>query len=256
MNLCQKVVIIVGILSCLGGTSIGCANESLIDTQDSEPDRCIVSIVEKLDIDIDEPEALISYQIIQEQEKEEEVIEEENSIQEEEIEIVQQEEKEEEALIQEKEIKEEEIVEQEPAAAAKTASEPESSETTPAASADLRYMSAIIFAEAGNQCEAGQQAVGIVVQNRSDSSAFANGIYNVIYQKGQFTPVSNGALNSALNMYDNGSIPSSCIEAARYALAGNKTVNYNGSTIDLTGIYYFSRSLSNAKFTIQSHQFK
>ena len=31
---------------------------------------------------------------------------------------------------------------------------------------ELRYMSAIIFAEAGNQCEAGQQAVGIIVMER------------------------------------------------------------------------------------------
>ncbi|MCC8068786.1 MAG: cell wall hydrolase [Ruminococcus sp.] len=123
-------------------------------------------------------------------------------------------------------------------------------------SSDLRYLSAIIFAEAGNQCTAGQQAVGIIVMNRSASSSFADGVYNVIYQSGQFTPATNGSLNKALSKYDSGSLPESCIEAATYALQGNKTVYYNGTTYDLSDYYYFSRYVSNARLVIEDHMFK
>lgn len=69
---------------------------------------------------------------------------------------------------------------------------------------DLRYMSAIIWAEAGNQCEAGQQAVGIVVMNRVASDVYADTVYDVINEPYQFSPVKNGSFSKALNRYDNG----------------------------------------------------
>lgn len=121
---------------------------------------------------------------------------------------------------------------------------------------DLRYLSAIIFAEAGNQCKAGQYAVGIIIMNRSESGKFNNGIYNVIYQIGQFTPVFNGSLNKALALYDSGELSEDCIEAAKYALLGNKTVYYNGSTYDLSDYYYFSRYLNKARLIIEEHMFR
>ena len=121
---------------------------------------------------------------------------------------------------------------------------------------DLRYMSAIIWAEAGNQCEAGQQAVGIVVMNRVASETYKDTVYDVINEPYQFSPVKNGSFTRALNRYDSGDMPECVIDAAKYALQGNTTVNYNGTTYDLDGYLYFSRWVSNAKLTIQDHMFK
>jgi spore germination cell wall hydrolase CwlJ-like protein len=121
---------------------------------------------------------------------------------------------------------------------------------------DLRYMASIIYAEAGNQCEAGQQAVGIVVMNRVASDLFADTVYDVIYQKGQFTPVTDGNLKKALKLYDKEELPQSCIDAAIYALNNNTTVHYNNKDYEMSDYYYFSRYVKNAKITIESHMFK
>lgn len=121
---------------------------------------------------------------------------------------------------------------------------------------DLRYMSAIIWAEAGNQCEAGQQAVGIVVMNRVASEIYEDTVYDVINEPYQFSPVKNGSFSKALNRYDSGEMPECTIDAAKYALQGNTIVNYNGTTYDLNGYLYFSRWVNNAKLTIQDHMFK
>lgn len=121
---------------------------------------------------------------------------------------------------------------------------------------DLRYMSAIIWAEAGNQCEAGQQAVGIVVMNRVASETYKDTIYDVINEPYQFSPVSNGSFIKALNYYDSGDISESIVNAAKYALKGNKTVNYNGEIYNLDGYLYFSRWINNSKLIIQDHMFK
>lgn len=122
---------------------------------------------------------------------------------------------------------------------------------------DLRYMAAIIFAEAGNQCEAGQQAVGIVVMNRVICEEyFENDIISVIYEPGQFTPVENGSFIKALELYDAGEMPDSCISAAKYALEGNTTIVYNNSTYDLQDYLFFARYVANRKLIVQDHQFK
>ena len=121
---------------------------------------------------------------------------------------------------------------------------------------DLRYMSAIIWAEAGNQCEAGQQAVGIVVMNRVASDIYKDTVYDVINEPYQFSPVKNGSFAKALNYYDSGEMPECVIDAAKYALHGNTTVNYNGTTYDLDGYLCFSRYVENAKLIIQDHMFK
>lgn len=121
---------------------------------------------------------------------------------------------------------------------------------------DLRYMSAIIWAEAGNQCEAGQQAVGIVVMNRVASETYKDTVYDVINEPYQFSPVKNGSFARALNHYDNGEIPECVVDAAKYALQGNTTVSYNGETYDLDGYLYFSRYVSGCRVQIQDHMFK
>jgi spore germination cell wall hydrolase CwlJ-like protein len=121
---------------------------------------------------------------------------------------------------------------------------------------DLRLLSAIIYAEAENQCEAGQQAVGIIVMNRVNSDKFPNSIEEVLYQKGQFTPISNGRFLKALSAYDNDTMSISCIEAAKYAILGNKVIEYNDMLYDLSDYLFFSRYVSGSRLMIQEHQFK
>lgn len=122
---------------------------------------------------------------------------------------------------------------------------------------ELRLMSAIIYCEAGNQCEAGQQAVGIVVMNRvADEANFGSTVEEVIYCPGQFRPEDDGQLNKALRKYDKGILSQSCINAAKYALLNNKTVTYNGQEINMEDIYYFARNLSNETLRIEDHDFK
>ena len=121
---------------------------------------------------------------------------------------------------------------------------------------DLKYLAAIVYCESGNQCMAGQQAVAIVVMNRVRSDSFPNDIYSVLYQSGQFTPASSGSLSKGLSMYDNGTLPQSCIDAANYALAGNTSVTYNDETRDISDYYFFGRYRNNCRWQIQDHQFE
>lgn len=119
---------------------------------------------------------------------------------------------------------------------------------------DLRLMSSIIYAEAGNQCEAGQQAVGIVIMNRFNDENQPNTIEGVIYAPRQFTPAHNGNLDKALLKYDNGTLPEECINAAKHALDGNVIVNYNGEEY-IIDYFYFNGTLKNAKIRIGDHDF-
>ena len=121
---------------------------------------------------------------------------------------------------------------------------------------DLKYLAAIVYCESGNQCMAGQQAVAIVVMNRVRSGNFPNDIYSVLYQSGQFIPALSGSLNKGLSMYDNGTLPQSCIDAANYALAGNTSVTYNDETRDISDYYFFGRYRNNCRWQIQDHQFE
>lgn len=61
------------------------------------------------------------------------------------------------------------------------------------------WLSHIIFAESGNQPLEGKISVGNVILNRVKSSLFPNTIYEVIFQKNQFTPASNGSIYKDVN---------------------------------------------------------
>jgi N-acetylmuramoyl-L-alanine amidase len=54
----------------------------------------------------------------------------------------------------------------------------------------------LVRAEAEAESYAGKVAVAYVVLNRVDSNQFPNSVSAVINQKGQFSPVSNGAINT------------------------------------------------------------
>lgn len=58
----------------------------------------------------------------------------------------------------------------------------------------LYWLSRIIYSESGNQCLAGKIAVGNVVLNRVEDPAFPDTIYDVIFQKNQFSPAGSGSI--------------------------------------------------------------
>lgn len=98
---------------------------------------------------------------------------------------------------------------------------------------DLTLMAAIIYCEAGAEPYETQLAVGAVIMNRLESSKYPNTLYDVIYQKGQFTPAGSGKLARVIAQ---GKATASCYEAARAALAGEDNTNgcyrfndYNGT---------------------------
>lgn len=93
--------------------------------------------------------------------------------------------------------------------------------STSASSSDRELLAGLIYCEAGNQSWDGKVAVGAVVLNRVASSSFASTIKGVIYESGQFSPAGSGWLDSVIA---NGSIPSSCYDAADAALAGENPI--------------------------------
>ncbi len=95
--------------------------------------------------------------------------------------------------------------------------------TGPIASGDQVYqedvvywLSHIINAESGNQPLEGKVGVGNVVLNRVASSRFPNTVYEVIFQRGQFTPVANGSIYREPN--------EDSVIAAKLCLDGANTV--------------------------------
>lgn len=81
---------------------------------------------------------------------------------------------------------------------------------------DVTLLAAIIQCEAGSEPYEGQLAVGAVVMNRVRSGGYPGSIYEVIYQRGQFTPAGSGSVASVAARGPKGS----CIQAAQEALGG------------------------------------
>ena len=128
---------------------------------------------------------------------------------------------------------------------------------------ELRYMTSIIYCEARGECYAGQKAVGIVVMNRKRSDQFPDSVKEVIYQRGQFSPVRNGSMSKALRLYDkqnkSGKMTKTmktCRKAAIEALKGSTTVKVKGKKKEMKKYLFFSQRISNAKYTLGGHQFK
>lgn len=63
----------------------------------------------------------------------------------------------------------------------------------------LYWLSRIITAESGNQPLEGKLAVGNVVMHRVVDSRFPDTIYEVLFQKNQFTPAASGSINCEPN---------------------------------------------------------
>jgi len=78
--------------------------------------------------------------------------------------------------------------------------EPEQKEPAAYTEDDLYWLAKIVFAEAGEDIDLGQQAVANVVLNRVKSPNFPNTIYDVIWQQTaggvwQFSPCGDGRIN-------------------------------------------------------------
>lgn len=108
---------------------------------------------------------------------------------------------------------------------------------------NMTLLAAIIQCEAGSECYTGKVAVGAVVLNRVRSSRFPNTISGVIYQRGQFSPVGNGALARVLA---SGNISSACRQAAADALAGSDPTG---------GKLFFHRANGRSGLIIGNHVF-
>ncbi len=98
---------------------------------------------------------------------------------------------------------------------------------------DLLLLARMIEAEAGGESYNGKLAVGAVIVNRINSPDFPNDMKGVIYQKGQFSPVSDGRLWSV-------TISSDSQKAAEQALAGVDPTD--GAT------FFFNPDKSSSKF--------
>lgn len=85
---------------------------------------------------------------------------------------------------------------------------------------DLHLLGALCYCEAGSRYE-NCLPVAITIMNRVRSSRFPNSVYDVIYQKGQYSPAKSGWLEKVLAA----GVKSGCLEAAAAALAGETTVN-------------------------------
>jgi spore germination cell wall hydrolase CwlJ-like protein len=126
--------------------------------------------------------------------------------------------------------------------------------------AELRLLSALIYCEANAEIYKGKLAVGIVVMNRVKSNLYPDTIKNVIYQRYQFSPVSNGSLKKALAEYDKGNFTSEdeleCIKAAKAALSGITSITIDGKKKDFSKFLSFSCSLRGYTFKLGHHKFK
>lgn len=99
---------------------------------------------------------------------------------------------------------------------------------------DYNVLLRIVQAEAGNCDIEGRVMVANVILNRVESGSFPNTITKVVYQKHQFSPVSNGSIKRC-------KVTSETVEAVGRALAGE----------DLTGgaLYFMNRRASSKKNT-------
>ncbi len=86
---------------------------------------------------------------------------------------------------------------------------------------DKMLLANLIYCEAGGEPYEGQMAVGAVVINRVLSSVYPDTVTGVIYQRGQFSPVSDGHL--ALALASNKATPA-CYQAAEAAMSGRTNV--------------------------------
>lgn len=133
--------------------------------------------------------------------------------------------------------------------AAKTAAS-STKTTVPSTGSDMvDLLARLINGEARGEPYLGQVAVGAVVMNRVKSAEFPNTISGVIYQKGQFSCVTDGQFDKAIDKN------STVYKAAREALNGADPTNgalffYNPKTAKSQWLYSLKTTT-----TIGRHRF-
>ena len=76
----------------------------------------------------------------------------------------------------------------------------QAAQTAAISAEELKLLANIIYCEAGSESYVGKVAVGNVIMNRVKSASQPNTITEVVYAKGQFSPVRNGSLQRALSL--------------------------------------------------------
>ena len=97
----------------------------------------------------------------------------------------------------------------------------QAAQTAVVSAEELKLLANIIYCEAGSESYVGKVAVGNVIMNRVKSASQPNTITEVVYAKGQFSPVRNGSLQRALS---SDKADAACYQAAIEALAGAQPV--------------------------------
>lgn len=106
---------------------------------------------------------------------------------------------------------------------------------------DLVY---IIHAEAGNQDLTGKKLVADVVLNRVYDDRFPDSIHDVIFQPGQFSPVTNGAFEKAKSEWteeDYLAALEETVDQIDYEILYFASNGYNGKPMFKYGAHYFSK---------------
>lgn len=99
---------------------------------------------------------------------------------------------------------------------------------------EVKLLARLINGEARGEPYIGQVAVGAVIMNRVKSSDFPNTISGVIYQKGQFTAISDGQFDAAIEK------DSTVFKAAQDAINGTDPTN--------GAIYYYNPKKTTSKW--------
>lgn len=108
---------------------------------------------------------------------------------------------------------------------------------------DIDLIALVTMAEAEGECEEGKRLVIDTILNRMDSDHFPDTIYDVVYQKNQFTSMWNGRTNRCYVMDD---IRKLVIDELRcrtnYDVIFFRTKHYSeyGSPLFRVGHHYFS----------------
>lgn len=99
---------------------------------------------------------------------------------------------------------------------------------------DAYLLACLVCAEAGYESYEGKLAVANVVLNRLKGGRYGNTIYDVTYARGQFSVVTNGALNRVINNGPN----ADSIKAAKEALSGVNNVPEYANFCSLSAANY------------------
>lgn len=124
----------------------------------------------------------------------------------------------------------------------------QAAQTAAISAEELKLLANIIYCEAGSESYVGKVAVGNVIMNRVKSASQPNTITEVVYAKGQFSPVRNGSLQRALS---SDKADAACYQAAIEALAGAQPVGdklffrrNNGRSGQVIGHHVFTKTVS------------